>query len=398
MKIEGNWLAEPALQALLSLVSTEAAPARVNGGAVRNALLGEPVADVDVSTVMLPQDVVVAIQGAGHKAVPTGIDHGTITAVVDGHAYEVTTLRRDVATDGRRAVVAYTDDWREDALRRDLTMNALYCGADGTVFDPLDGLADLQSRTVRFIEDAETRINEDYLRILRFFRFFAWYGRHRPDAAGLKACAKLKDGMDMLSVERIWAEFSKLLAAPDPTRAVLWMRTTGVLAKVLPEGDRWGIDSLAPFVELEWSEGWEPDAVLRMMAILPPDVERMKGLAARLKLPNTVRDRLTSWAGTTVPRVGQTDTELAKALYVADRSAVADRTRLAMIDPATRDDLRTLLATIEAYEKPAFPLRGGDLIDAGMSPGPAISQRLAELEKRWVDSDFTLSAESLLEG
>ncbi len=396
MKIEGEWLQEPSLQTVLSLLSTDAAPARVNGGAVRNALLNEPVADVDISTVLLPQDVIATVEQAGHKAVPTGIDHGTITVIVDGHAFEVTTLRRDVATDGRRAVVAYTDDWREDALRRDLTMNALYCDADGTVFDPLDGLTDLQSRTVRFIEDAETRINEDYLRILRFFRFFAWYGRHRPDAAGLKACAKLKDGIEMLSVERIWHEFSKLLAAPDPTRAVLWMRTTGVMAKVLPEGDRWGIDSLAPFIELEHAEGWEPDAVLRIMAILPPDVERMKALAVRLKLPNTVRDRLTAWANATVPRTCQSDDELAKFLYRADLNALKDRTRLAMIDKAMRDDLRSLLDLIETYERPVFPLRGGDLIEAGMTPGPSISERLSGLEKRWIDSGFTLSSDSLL--
>ena len=396
MRIEGEWLTEPALQTVLSLLSSEASPARVNGGAVRNALLGEPVADVDISTVLLPQDVIATIDEAGHKAVPTGIDHGTVTVIVHGHAFEVTTLRRDVATDGRRAVVAYTDNWREDALRRDLTMNALYCDADGTVFDPLDGLADVESRTVRFIEDAETRINEDYLRILRFFRFFAWYGRHRPDAAGLKACAKLKDGIEMLSVERIWHEFSKLLAAPDPTRAVLWMRTTGVMAKVLPEGDRWGIDSLAPFIELELAEGWQPDAVLRMMAILPPDVDRMKALAARLKLQNTVRDRLTEWAGATVPRTGQNAADLAKTLYRSDLSALTDRTKLAMIDRATRDDLRALLSKIETYDRPTFPLRGGDLIEAGMDPGPAVSERLKALETRWVESGFTLEREALL--
>ncbi len=396
MRIDGSWLIEPALQNVLALLSTEASPARVNGGAVRNALLKEPVADVDISTVLLPRDVIATVEKAGHKAVPTGIDHGTVTVIVDGHAFEVTTLRRDVATDGRRAVVAYTTDWREDALRRDLTMNALYCDADGTVFDPLDGLPDLESRTVRFIEDAETRINEDYLRILRFFRFFAWYGRHRPDAAGLKACAKLKDGIDMLSVERIWHEFSKLLAAPDPTRAVLWMRTTGVMAKVLPEGDRWGIDSLAPFVELEHAEGWEPDAVLRMMAILPPDVERMKALALRLKLPNTVRDRLTAWANATVPRTGQSDDELAKTLYRADLSALADRTKLAMIDKATRHELRVLLGRIESYERPTFPLRGGDLIEAGMKPGPAVSERLKALETRWIEGGFALDRADLL--
>ncbi len=396
MKVSGAWLEDPALQTLFALLADDGAEARVNGGAVRNAILGEPVADVDLSTPLLPAEVMSRLTGAGHKAVPTGIDHGTVTAVVDGQPFEVTTLRQDVETDGRRAVVSFTTDWREDALRRDLTMNALYCSADGEVFDPLGGLPDLEARNVRFIEDADTRIREDYLRILRFFRFFAWYGRFRPDADGLKACARLREGIDTLSAERVWAEFSKLLAAPDPMRALLWMRNTSVLRHVLPEGDLWGIDAMGPLVALEQAEGWAPDAMLRLMAIVPPDVARMKSLATRLKMPNRVRDRLIGWAEAMVPRLVLSGDELVQLLYRADLQAVADRIRLAMIEEATRDDLHGMLEKVEAYERPIFPLSGKDLIAQGMEPGPAVSERLKELEDRWVSGNFMATGDELL--
>ena len=194
----------------------------------------------------------------------------------------MTTLRRDVETDGRHAIVHFTTDWREDAARRDFTMNALYCDATGEVLDPLGGLADLRAGRVRFIGEAEDRIREDYLRILRFFRFFAWYGSGRPDAEGLKACARLKSGIATLSAERVWAELKRLLSAPDPTRALLWMRTTEVLQKVLPES--WGIDAVHRLVAAERAEGWAPDPLLRLEAILPPHRARIDALAERLRL------------------------------------------------------------------------------------------------------------------
>ena len=393
-RIAGDWLHAPSLNALFDLIEAQGAAARVNGGAVRNALLGQRVADVDLSTTLHPGAVMAMLERAGHKGIGTGLDHGTVTAVIDGHPYEVTTLRRDVATDGRRAVVAFTDDWREDALRRDLTMNALYCDRDGTVFDPLGGLPDVRNRIVRFVEDADRRIREDNLRILRFFRFFAWYGRHRPDAEGLKACARHRDGIASLSAERVWSEFARLLAAPDPTRAILWMRTTGVLRAVLPEGDRWGIDSLAPLVAAEAEHDWTPDAVLRLMAILPPSEPTLTALAARLKLPNTVRARLLAWAATPLPPM-QDETAFARTLYRGDRQAILDRLRLAI---AAGEDRDAMLTQAMAFERPTFPLRGADLIACGMEPGPAVSRRLAELEERWISSDFTVTADSLLEG
>src|SRR5690606_10002862 len=215
--------------------------ARIAGGAVRNALFGEPVADVDIATTTPPQETVRRAEAAGFKAVPTGFEHGTVTVVAEGRPFEVTTLRADVETDGRRARVVFGRDWQADAERRDFTINALYAEADGTVVDLVGGLADIAARRLRFIGDAEARIREDYLRILRFFRFFAWYGEGRPDAEGLKACARLKGGLSGLSAERVWAETKKLLSAPDPSRALLWMRQTGVLAASLAESEKWGI-------------------------------------------------------------------------------------------------------------------------------------------------------------
>ena len=230
-----KWLSKASLQTVFDGLQAAGGEVRVNGGAVRNALMREAVRDVDLSTTLLPLETISALEKAGIRAVPTGLEHGTITGVIDGDAYEITTLREDIETSGRHAVVKFGLDWKKDALRRDFTMNAIYCDRNGVIYDPINGMDDLKSRTVRFIGAASERIEEDYLRILRFFRFFAWYGSGRPDAEGLTACARLKDGLSDISVERIWIELKKMLSAADPSRALLWMRTTGVLTLILPE-------------------------------------------------------------------------------------------------------------------------------------------------------------------
>ncbi len=401
-EIDQPWLREPSLRDLLALLSEGGEEARVNGGAVRNGLLGEPVNDVDISTTLVPRDVISRLKAAGHKAVPTGIEHGTVTAVLGEDAYEVTTLRADVDTDGRRATVLYGRDWEQDARRRDFTMNALYVDADGVVFDPLDGLEDLQARRIRFIDNAEQRIREDYLRILRFFRFFAWYGSFRPDADGLKACTRLKHGLSQLSAERIWQELSKMLAAPDPSRAVLWMRTTGVLGAVLPESEKWGIDALPGVVETGSEQGWEPDALLRLMAILPPQADRIEELCDRLKLPNKVRNRLTDWAESVVPPADTSKAELAKLLYRGSQAGITDRLRLAMSQEAARDNVKLakkfgrLLKQSDRWHRPKLPVRGQDILNQDVRPGPEVSEKLKKIEERWVESGFTLSREELL--
>jgi poly(A) polymerase len=237
-------LENKSLRNLLAILNQGGEEARIAGGAVRNALIGESISDVDIATTCLPDEVRKRAEASGFKCVPTGIAHGTLTVIVEGVPYEVTTLRADVATDGRRAEVAFGRDWQTDAERRDFTVNGLYADAQGNVTDLVGGIADIKSRTIRFIGSAEKRIGEDHLRILRFFRFFAWYGSGRPDGEGLKACARMKGAIDKLSAERVWSELKKLLSAPDPSRALLWMRQSGVLTAALPESEKWGIDAV----------------------------------------------------------------------------------------------------------------------------------------------------------
>ncbi|MCB1454191.1 MAG: CCA tRNA nucleotidyltransferase, partial [Rhizobiaceae bacterium] len=298
---KAKWLADADLQTLLSVLSADGEEARIAGGAVRNALLGEPVTDIDIATTNLPEAVIARAEAAGFKTVPTGIDHGTVTVIAGGTPYEVTTLRADIETDGRHARVEFGRDWQRDAERRDFTINGMYADADGQVVDLVGGLADLQSRTLRFIGDAEDRIKEDYLRVLRFFRFFAWYGSGRPDAEGIKASARLKAGLDGLSAERVWSELRKLLSAPDPSRALLWMRQTGVLTRVLRESEKWGIDAVPGLIDAESAQGWKPDALLRLASMVPPDAKRLAGLAERLRLSNAEAERLQAWARADTP-------------------------------------------------------------------------------------------------
>jgi poly(A) polymerase len=301
------FLRAPAVQRLLGLLNADGEAARVAGGAVRNALLGEPVKDVDIATTALPAEVMRRCTDAGLRTVPTGIDHGTVTVIIDGEPFEVTTLRSDSEHDGRRAQVAFGRDWKVDAERRDFTINGLYADADGTVIDLVGGIADIETRTIRFIGDAGERIREDYLRVLRFFRFFAWYGHGRPDADAIRAVARFKDGMSQLSAERVWAEMKKLLSATDPSRALLWMRQSGVLTQVLPESEKWGIDLIHGLVRAGHELGWGADPMLRLEALVPPYDTRMAELAARLRLSKAEGARLVTWAKTGEAKVARTD-------------------------------------------------------------------------------------------
>ncbi|MBZ9660373.1 CCA tRNA nucleotidyltransferase [Mesorhizobium sp. ESP-6-4] len=403
-----DWLADKHLQKLLAALKQGGEEARVAGGAVRNALIGQPVADIDIAATTVPEETVRRAEAAGFKTVPTGIEHGTITVIAGGKPYEVTTLRADVETDGRRAKVIFGRDWKADAERRDFTINALYAEADGTVVDLVGGVADIEARRLRFIGDAEARIREDYLRILRFFRFFAWYGDGRPDAEGLKACARLKDGLARLSAERVWSELKKLLSAPDPSRALLWMRQAGVLTAVLPESEKWGIDAVHGLVKTGKDLGWAADPVLRLEAIVPPDAVRMKTLGERLRLSNDEAGRLRHWALTIAPDAKATETELAKKLYYGDRNGYIDRIRLALAAARTRavednqammeaGGFSRLLNFTLKWEKPVFPIKGADLTALGASPGPKLGATLKNLEKEWVESGFTLERGALVE-
>lgn len=401
------WLGDEDLQRLLAVLSRDGEEARLAGGAVRNALLGEPVSDIDIATTTVPDETERRAQAAGFRTVPTGKEHGTITVIAAREAYEVTTLRADVETDGRHASVAFGTDWTHDAERRDFTINALYATASGEVIDLVGGLADLETRTLRFIGDAEARIREDYLRILRFFRFFAWYGGGRPDAEGLRACARLKDGLARLSAERVWAELKKLLAAPDPSRALLWMRQTGVLSLALPESEKWGIDAVHALVAAGNDLGWTPDPLLRLEAIVPPDAARMVAMAERLRMSKAETARLSAWAMTPPVAHSASEAALAKIAYRGDRQAVDDRLRLGLASARARAEQESaalaeaggylrLLRFLDGWEKPVFPVRGSDLAGLGMNAGPGMGRMLTALETEWVDGGFRASRDALI--
>lgn len=405
---KADWLGEKHLQRLLAVLTDGGEAACVAGGAVRNALIGQPVADIDIATTCLPEETIRRAEAAGFKAVPTGIEHGTITVVAGGKPYEITTLRADIETDGRRAKVSFGRDWKADAERRDFTINALYAEADGTVIDLVGGVADIEARRLRFIGDPEARIREDFLRILRFFRFFAWYGDGRPDAEGLKACARLKEGLGQLSAERVWSELKKLLSAPDPSRALLWMRQAGVLTSVLPESEKWGIDAIHGLVKTGKDLGWTPDPLLRLEAIVPPDVARVKVLAERLKFSTSEADRLRHWALTAAVEPKTSEGELAKKLYLGDQEGFVDRLRLSLASARARavedndalleaGGFSRLLAFAAKWEKPLFPLKGADLTRLGASPGPKLGAILKNLEREWIEAGFAPDRGMLLE-
>ncbi|SCB09970.1 CCA tRNA nucleotidyltransferase [Rhizobium hainanense] len=401
------WFRDEALQRVLALLDADGGEGRVVGGAVRNSLMGLPVADIDIATTLLPEAVVERAEAAGIKAVPTGIAHGTVTLVIDGKPFEITTLRRDVETDGRRAVVAFSQDWQADAERRDLTINALYASADGEVVDLVGGLADLERRNIRFIGDAATRIAEDHLRILRFFRFFAYYGSGRPDADGLRACAAAKSKISTLSAERVWSEMKKLLAAQDPGRALLWMRQIGILTEVLQETEKWGIDAIPGLVSTEQALKWPAEPLLRLAAIVPPDAERLARLAERLRLSKAEGAYLHAWANSPIIKDDIAEAAFDRLLYRHDPSGVAVRLKLALAVARTKaeDDfeemarvarLGRLLERIAKWKKPGFPLNGADALAAGVSAGPRVGELLGKLEQEWLDGNFTMSRANLL--
>ncbi len=404
-----TWFRDRALKRIFDLLNTDGGEVRVVGGAVRNALMGEPVGDIDMATTHTPDAVTARAQAAGIKVVPTGIDHGTVTLVVDGRGFEVTTLREDVETTGRHAQVAFGTDWQVDAERRDFTINALYADASGRVIDPVGGLADIESRTIRFIGEAERRIAEDHLRILRFFRFFAWYGGGRPDAEGLKACVRAKDSLGALSAERVWKELKSLLSAPDPGRSLLWMRQTGVLTFLLPETEKWGIDAIPGLILVEADFEWAPDPLLRLMAMLPPDRVRMENLAERLKMSRAEAQRLYDWSMSTPPQPTTAGTALERLMYRHGRDATIDRLKIALAvtkgraaeaQEAAMSDMAKLTGLLRRainWERPVLPISGKDLLEAGMEPGEMLGQRLRLAEEKWVESNFALDRDRLME-
>ncbi|WP_424966564.1 CCA tRNA nucleotidyltransferase [Dinoroseobacter sp. S375] len=374
----GPW-ADPAPQRVLHLLTEAGHQALYVGGTVRNALIGAPVTDLDMATSALPDTVRALAEGAGFKVIPTGLSHGTVTVIADGHPIEITTFRRDVATDGRHAEVAFSEDVAEDASRRDFTMNALYATACGEVVDPLGGAPDLAARRVRFIGAPEDRIREDYLRILRFFRFTAWYGAPEEglDAEGLAACAALAGGLRTLSAERVTAELLKLLAAQDPAPAVAAMAQSGVLARTLPGASA---EALAPLIHLEGQLDLSPEP-LRRLAGLGGSTDALRLSKAQARRLAELRHHLGALTGPAELgyRLG--------ALVARDVLTLRAALFSTPLDPAQ-------IPEVERGAQMVFPLRAKDLPDA--LQGPEIGAALRKLETAWIASGMRLSKAELL--
>jgi poly(A) polymerase len=387
--LDAPWLRQGAVARLLALLNRDGEEARVVGGAVRNTLLRLAVAETDVATTALPDEVMRRVQAAGGKAVPTGIEHGTITAIVDHHPVEVTTLRQDVEPFGRKARVVFGRDWKADAERRDFTINALSVGPDGVVHDYVGGLSDVAAQRVRFIGDPQRRIAEDYLRVLRFFRFHAHFGEGAPDPAGVHACILGREGFETLSRERVRVEMLKLLLAARATPTLAVMTESGLLGLVLG-----GVAHLASFenmVKLEAALGLKADAVRRLGALGVWVEEDAQRLGERLRLSNAETERLLALEGWW--RIAHApDAKAARALlYQLGAHAFVDRVLVAWTrsDAGAADAAWHEFATLpRRWPAPVFPLKAADFMDLGLTAGPPLGAAMRAAEAAWIAADF----------
>lgn len=389
------WMADRATRAVmaaLAAIGGEGA-ARFVGGCVRDTLLGRDVAelDIDIATRLTPDEVMKGFVEQGLQVEPTGRDHGTVTAIAFGRPFEITTLRKDVETDGRRAVVAFTSDWAEDAARRDFTMNALYADLDGRIYDPTGrGLDDARAGRVNFVGDPDTRIREDYLRILRFFRFIAHYAKDIADPDALAACARHADQLVRLSAERIAKELLKLLAAHDPQSAVELMRQTGVLSNI--DAELSNHHRFRGLVEIEIRLGRAPDPELRLSALGPTESSSALALAKRLKLSNALRDRLVAACpGAQVISADTSGPDVRKALWRLGAPTVQDRLLLAWAEsPHSLSDFdwRNQMQLIHTWRPPTFPISGVDILSLGVKEGPRVGRVRKAFEDWWLEQGF----------
>ena len=381
------WMDTPPVRALFDSLNRAGISARFVGGCVRNAVLGRPIDDIDLAVDKPPETVMRALEAANLKVVPTGLKHGTVTAIIKGSRFELTTLRRDVETDGRRAVVAFTDDWLEDANRRDFTFNALYADRDGTLYDPFDGQSDLDAGRVRFIGDGDVRITEDRLRVLRFFRFHAWYGRAPLDGPSFDACRRNAGALGGLSGERVAKELLRLLAAPAPAEALQAMAEAGALDHWLPEYA--GVARLKALIARED----EPDPLRRLAAILPAGADAT-AIGKRLKLSTQQALRLEVMLAS-APAIDVAGGRKAwrAGIYHLGNTLYADRVLLAL-DAA--GDWRTALALARSWTPPELPVSGGDALKLGLKPGPRVGALITAVERWWIDGDFLADRDACL--
>jgi len=382
-----EWLSEAPVQKLLAALEAGGIEVRFVGGCVRDALLRIETGDIDLATPARPEVVIAALEAAQLKAYPTGLVHGTVTAVVGSpgppRTFEITTLRRDVETDGRHAVVAFGADWQEDAKRRDFTINAIYLAPDGTLFDPVGGQADLALHHVRFVGDPATRIAEDVLRILRYYRFEARFGRGDGDAAARAACRAALAQLPNLSAERVSRELMRLIAGSGPARVLRMMRDDGVLAAILPEATR--IDRLDALLPLAAAD----DAILRLAALVEVDRAGASAMAERLRLPAAEKKRLAALAPPW-PLDPTADARAQRlALYRCGPERYGDLALLLAADGKLKPSgLRKLVELAETWDIPTFPLGGGDVTALGTAPGPRVGELLGAVRRWWEDGDF----------
>ena len=380
-----KWLKVPGLQRVFALIADAGGEVRVAGGAVRNGLLGEPVGDIDIATTLPPQKIMEIFKAAGISVHPTGIDHGTVTVVVDHIPYEITTLRRDVETDGRRAVVAFTDDWKEDALRRDFTINALYCDARGKIFDYTGGYADTLRKRIIFVGTPKLRIDEDKLRILRFFRFLAAYEKMTADPASFAACVRFKKGLLGLSAERIAREMFKLLIGPKAVPILKLMAKHKVLKFIISHTEEFRVIGRLP-----------RDPLLRAFVL----AKKPEALREAWRLSNNQAKRIESLLQGAALSPKLRESEQRKMLYAMGSEAWRDSVHLAWAKSRaslTDRGWQRLLKLPSRWVIPSFPITGRDLIALGFPSGPDLGRELKRLEDRWLSTDFKLTKNELLQ-
>ena len=390
-----TWVSRPQTLAVMKALSAGGQEPRLVGGCVRDALLGLPVRDIDIATPELPERVLQLIGEAGLKSVPTGIEHGTITALSDGIHFEITTLRRDIENFGRRARVHFTKDWAEDAARRDFTLNALYSDADGNVFDPVGGLSDLKAGRIRFIGDARTRIEEDILRLVRYFRFLAFYGVEPADKITLSVCSEMAPLITNLSVERLWKELSTLLLAPDPTSSLGLMAAHSILPHLLPEAVR--IDLLALLVRVEVAAGKSPNYLRRLATIVDLDKSGADKLARRFKFSAKDMRRFSDLCSpSALPDARANSKESRRTLYQLGQELFTELALIRATQVSEKDRLKLTKLTKE-NDLPQFSLVGQDVVNLGVPEGLKVGELLREVESWWVAGDFTADRNECLE-
>jgi poly(A) polymerase len=393
---DAPWLRSGATARVLGILNGNGEEARVVGGAVRNALLKIPIGDVDIATTALPAEVIRRAKAAGIKSVPTGIDHGTVTLIVDAHPFEITTLREDTETFGRKAKVAFGRDWIADAERRDFTINGMSVDAAGVVHDHVGGLEDIGAKRVRFIGDPDGRIAEDYLRILRFFRIHAAFGAGEPDRAGYRACIRARAGLAQLSAERVRMEMLKLMVAEGAVAATTAMADAGLLLPIF--GGITYIGPLATMVSAERSLGLEPDGIRRLGALAVAVTEDARRVSIRLRLSNAEAKALDSMGHRWWRLAGMDEAKARRRLYRLGEDRYRDRLMLAWArsgDAANSPHWRELAALPERWRAPKFPLKAADFIARGIAEGPTLGQILALAEDAWLAADFPLDETAL---